>query len=151
MKTTSTLGLVKMSARMIENHWLSDDFRNVMRLHLHSRVEFIGTLMEGLLAVSRDGRIVGANRTALDHLGLSGAAAGLLTTGPLLLFAAAVRRLTMTTLGFLQYLAPTLQFLVAVLLFGEEFTQAHQYAFAAIWAAVALYTLDSLRGRKPLS
>jgi len=69
-----TMGLVKMSARMIENHWLSDDFRNVMRLHLHSRVEFIGTLMEGLLAVSRDGRIIGANRTALDHLGLSGAA-----------------------------------------------------------------------------
>ena len=46
-----TMGLVKMSARMIENHWLSDDFRNVMRLHLHSRVEFLGTLMEGLLAV----------------------------------------------------------------------------------------------------
>ena len=69
-----TMGLVRMSARMIENHWLSDDFRNVMRLHLHSRVEFLGTLMEGLLAVSRDGRIVGANRTALDHLGLSGAA-----------------------------------------------------------------------------
>jgi sigma-54 dependent transcriptional regulator, acetoin dehydrogenase operon transcriptional activator AcoR len=69
-----TMGLVKMSARMIENHWLSDDFRNVMRLHLHSRVEFLGTLMEGLLAVSRDGRIVGANRTALDHLGFSGAA-----------------------------------------------------------------------------
>ena len=69
-----TMGLVKMSARMIENHWLSDDFRNVMRLHLHGRVEFLGTLMEGLLAVSRDGRIVGANRTALDHLGFSGAA-----------------------------------------------------------------------------
>jgi transcriptional regulator of acetoin/glycerol metabolism len=69
-----TMGLVKMSARMIENHWLADDFRNVMRLHLHSRVEFLGTLMEGILAVSREGRIVGANRTALDHLGLSGAA-----------------------------------------------------------------------------
>ncbi len=69
-----TMGLVKMSARMIENHWLSDDFRHVMRLHLHRRVEFIGTLMEGILAVSREGRIVGANRTALDLLGLSGAA-----------------------------------------------------------------------------
>ena len=70
-----TMGLVKMSARMIENHWIGDDFRNLMRLHLHSRVEFIGTLMEGILAVDRDGRIVGANRSALDHLGLSGAAA----------------------------------------------------------------------------
>ena len=69
-----TMALVKMSARMIENHWLSDDYRNVMRLHFHSRVEFIGTLMEGILAVSPDGKIVGANRGALEQLGLSGAA-----------------------------------------------------------------------------
>ena len=48
-----------MSARMIENHWLTDDYRNVMRLHFHSRVEFIGTLMEGILAISADGKIVG--------------------------------------------------------------------------------------------
>ena len=69
-----TMALVRMSARMIENHWLSDDFRNAMRLHFHQRAEFIGTLMEGILAVSPDGRIVGANRSALDQLGLSGAA-----------------------------------------------------------------------------
>jgi transcriptional regulator of acetoin/glycerol metabolism len=69
-----TMGLVKMSARMIENHWLTDDYRNVMRLHFHSRVEFIGTLMEGILAVSQDGKLVGANRGALEQLGLSGAA-----------------------------------------------------------------------------
>jgi transcriptional regulator of acetoin/glycerol metabolism len=69
-----TMALVRMSARMIENHWLSDDFRNAMRLHFHQRVDFIGTLMEGILAVSPDGRIVGANRSALDQLGLSGAA-----------------------------------------------------------------------------
>ncbi|MDE2395271.1 MAG: sigma-54-dependent Fis family transcriptional regulator, partial [Burkholderiales bacterium] len=69
-----TMALVKMSARMIENGWLSDDYRNVMRLHFHSRVEFIGTLMEGILAVAADGRIVGANRGALEQLGLSGAA-----------------------------------------------------------------------------
>ena len=69
-----TMGLVKMSARMIENHWLADDFRQLMRLHFHSRPEFIGTLMEGIVAVARDGRIVGANRSALDQLGISGAA-----------------------------------------------------------------------------
>ena len=69
-----TMALVKMSARMIENHWLSDDLRHVMRLHFHGRVEFLGTLMEGILAVNPDGRIVGANRAALDQLGLSGAA-----------------------------------------------------------------------------
>jgi sigma-54 dependent transcriptional regulator, acetoin dehydrogenase operon transcriptional activator AcoR len=68
-----TMALVKMSARMIENHWLSDDHRNAMRLHFHNRAEFIGTLMEGILAVSPDGRIVGANRSALEQLGMSGA------------------------------------------------------------------------------
>jgi sigma-54 dependent transcriptional regulator, acetoin dehydrogenase operon transcriptional activator AcoR len=69
-----TMGLVKMSARMIENHWLSDDFRHALRLHFHSRPEFIGTLMEGIVAVGRDGRLLGANRGALDQLGMSGAA-----------------------------------------------------------------------------
>ena len=69
-----TMALVRMSARMIENHWLSDDFRHVMRLHFHTRAEFIGTLMEGILAVTPDGKIVGANRSALDQLAMSGAA-----------------------------------------------------------------------------
>jgi transcriptional regulator of acetoin/glycerol metabolism len=69
-----TMALVKMSARMIENHWLTDDYRNVMRLHFHSRIGFIGTLMEGIIAVRPDGRIVGANRGALEQLGISGAA-----------------------------------------------------------------------------
>jgi len=69
-----TMGLVKMSARMIENHWLSDDFRHALRLHFHSRPEFIGTLMEGIVAVGRDGKLLGANRGALDQLGMSGAA-----------------------------------------------------------------------------
>ncbi|MBN8510475.1 MAG: sigma-54-dependent Fis family transcriptional regulator, partial [Burkholderiales bacterium] len=69
-----TMALVRMSARMIENRWLSDDFRQAMRLHFHSRPEFIGTLMEGILAVTADGRMVGANRSALEQLGISGAA-----------------------------------------------------------------------------
>jgi sigma-54 dependent transcriptional regulator, acetoin dehydrogenase operon transcriptional activator AcoR len=69
-----TMALVRMSARMIENHWLSDDYRHVMRLHFHNRAEFIGTLMEGILAITPDGKIVGANRSALDQLAMSGAA-----------------------------------------------------------------------------
>jgi sigma-54 dependent transcriptional regulator, acetoin dehydrogenase operon transcriptional activator AcoR len=69
-----TMGLVRMSARMIENHFLSDDYGNRLRLHFHSRVEFIGTLLEGIIVVGADGRIVGANRSALDQLDLSGAA-----------------------------------------------------------------------------
>jgi transcriptional regulator of acetoin/glycerol metabolism len=68
-----TMGLVRMSARMIENHWLSDDYNNRLRLHFHSRPEFIGTLLEGIIVVSPEGRLLGANRAALDQLGMSGA------------------------------------------------------------------------------
>ena len=57
--------------------------------------------------------------------------AGIATTTPLLLFTAAARRLPYSTLGMLQFLAPTLQFLLAVLLYGEPFTLAHAIAFAS--------------------
>jgi sigma-54 dependent transcriptional regulator, acetoin dehydrogenase operon transcriptional activator AcoR len=66
-----TMGLVRMSARMIENHWLCDDNSNRLRLHFHSRVEFIGTLLEGILVIGEGGKILGANRSALDQLNIS--------------------------------------------------------------------------------
>jgi len=69
-----TMGLVRMSARMIENHWLSEDYGNRLRLHFHLRPEFIGTLLEGIVVIGGDGRILGANRSALDQLDISGAA-----------------------------------------------------------------------------
>lgn len=69
-----TLALVRMSARLIENRWLTEDFGHALRLHFHARPDFIGTLAEGILAVNEDGRIVGANRGALEQLELSGAA-----------------------------------------------------------------------------
>jgi chloramphenicol-sensitive protein RarD len=65
--------------------------------------------------------------------------AGVVSTTPLLLFTAAARRLRYSTLGMLQFLAPTLQFLLAVVLYGEAFTRAHAIAFGAIWTALALY------------
>ena len=69
-----TMGLVRMSARMIENHWLTDDFKDRMRLHFHHRVEFIGTLLEGIVVVGLDGKLLGANRSALDQLAIGGGA-----------------------------------------------------------------------------
>jgi chloramphenicol-sensitive protein RarD len=63
---------------------------------------------------------------------------------PLLCFGAAARRLKMTTLGFLQYLAPTIQLMLAVLLFGEAFTPIRIAGFGCAWVAVAIYTTDSL-------
>ncbi len=68
---------------------------------------------------------------------------GAITAIPLLLFTAAAKRLPLTTLGFLQYIAPSLQFLMAVVLFGERLTTAHIICFSAIWTALAIFTLDS--------
>ena len=71
--------------------------------------------------------------------------AGIVSTTPLLLFTAAARRLRYSTLGMLQFVAPTLQFLLAVLLYAEQFTRAHAIAFGAIWVALALYVASLVR------
>src|SRR5690242_8714411 len=71
--------------------------------------------------------------------------AGVVSTTPLLLFTAAAKRLPYSTLGMLQFVAPTLQFLIAVALYGEPFTTAHAIAFPAIWAALVLYVVAMLR------
>jgi chloramphenicol-sensitive protein RarD len=71
--------------------------------------------------------------------------AGVVSTTPLLLFTAAARRLPYSTLGMLQFLAPTLQFLCAVWLYGEPFGRAHAIAFGAIWTALVLYVIALMR------
>jgi len=70
---------------------------------------------------------------------------GPLTAGPLILFSLASRRLNLSTVGLVQYLNPTLQFLVAVLVFAEPFTRWHAIAFPLIWAALVVYTVQALR------
>jgi chloramphenicol-sensitive protein RarD len=74
--------------------------------------------------------------------------AGAVTAAPLLMFAAAARRLRYATMGLLQYLAPTLQFLQAVLLFGEPLSPVHFVTFALIWTGCALYAFDSVRAAR---
>lgn len=69
--------------------------------------------------------------------------AGPVTVFPLLFFAIAARALTMTTIGFLQFLAPTLQFLIA-LYYGETLTTAHLICFACIWCAAAFFSVDAV-------
>src|SRR5262249_46503110 len=71
--------------------------------------------------------------------------AGVVTAVPLLWFAAAARRLRLATMGFLQYLSPTGQFLLAVFLYHEPFDHAKLVSFALIWIALAIYSLDSWR------
>lgn len=75
-------------------------------------------------------------------------AAGPVTALPLLWFANAARRLRLATVGFLQYMTPSLQFLLAVTVFGERFTPAHRVAFACIWTALTIYTVDAVRAAR---
>ena len=70
---------------------------------------------------------------------------GALTAIPLLLFTAAAKRLPYSTLGFLQYVAPSLQFLLAVTVFGEPLTTAHLVCFGAIWTALAIFVAEGVR------
>ncbi len=70
---------------------------------------------------------------------------GVVTRLPLFWFASAARRLRLTTLGFLQYGAPIGQFLLAVFAYGEPFGKSNLIGFTFIWAALLLYTIDSLR------
>ncbi|NIJ21344.1 chloramphenicol-sensitive protein RarD [Sphingomonas naasensis] len=82
------------------------------------------------------------------HLDWLLALAGVVTALPLLLFAAAARRLPLATLGLLQYIAPSLQFAEAVLIFGEPVRQVHIVTFTLIWAGCALYAFDSIRAAR---
>ena len=75
-------------------------------------------------------------------------AAGVVSTVPLLCFTAAARRLAYSTVGVLQFIAPTIQFLLAVAVYEEPFTRAHAIAFGCIWTAVALYLASMLRDRR---
>ena len=70
--------------------------------------------------------------------------AGPITAVPLLLFAAGARRITLATLGLLQYIGPTLQFAIGVWVFHEPFQANRLLGFILIWAALALYTAESL-------
>jgi len=76
-------------------------------------------------------------------------AAGAVTAVPLLLFGAAAQRIPLSTVGLLQYLAPSLQFLLGVAVYGEAVTGDHLIGFTFVWVALAVFTADNLRGSRP--
>lgn len=86
----------------------------------------------------------GATTTAMLVL------AGPITAIPLVMFAYGARRLKLATLGLMQYVNPTIQMMIAILVFGESVTRAHVLVFVAIWAGLAVYSLPlpSFKGRK---
>jgi len=76
---------------------------------------------------------------------------GVVTAVPLLLFAYGARRIRLTTLGLLQYIAPTVQFTLGVTVFQETFDRHQALAFAFIWAGLVLYTIDNLRNLRAVA
>src|SRR5687767_6768607 len=76
------------------------------------------------------------------------AAGGIFTAVPLMLFGAAAIRIPLTTLGLIQYLAPTLQFAIGVLIYTEPMPASRLAGFALVWVALAVFTWDAVRGSR---
>jgi chloramphenicol-sensitive protein RarD len=110
----------------------------------------VGATMESVLLVPVGGvylaMLAVEGTGAMGHLGtrfdLLLVSAGIITAAPLVWFANAARRLPLRTLGFMQYLSPTGQFALAVLVYGEELTDVHLRGFGCIWAAVAVFSVE---------
>jgi chloramphenicol-sensitive protein RarD len=77
------------------------------------------------------------------------ATGGVVTAIPLMLFGAAAFRIPLTTVGLLQYIAPSMQFLIGVLLYGEPMPGSRLVGFALVWVALVIFTLDAVRSRAP--
>ncbi|WP_254052200.1 EamA family transporter RarD [Aeromicrobium sp. A1-2] len=75
---------------------------------------------------------------------------GVVTAIPLLLFGAAATRLSLTTIGLLQYLGPIIQFIVGLTIFGEAMSTARWVGFVLVWSALVIFTIDAIRGRRRL-
>ena len=112
---------------------------------------FVETLLLSPFALAwflwlvRDGQAMFGNSDVTTTFWL--VMAGPITALPLLCFALAARRLPLTTIGFMQFLAPTLQFCTGIY-YGEQLTTAHVICFGCIWAAVAFFSYDALAAGK---
>jgi chloramphenicol-sensitive protein RarD len=101
----------------------------------------IAVVYLAVLAVGGGGHL-GHASTGTQLLLLS---TGVVTAGPLILFTSAARRLPLSTLGFLQYIGPTLQFVLAVVVYDEPFARPQLFAFGLIWLGLAVFSVDLVR------
>jgi chloramphenicol-sensitive protein RarD len=105
----------------------------------------IGAAYLVALAARGDGLLGHASATTTALL----VGTGVITAVPLVLFTVAARRLPLSTIGFLQYLAPTGQLVLAVAVYDEPFDPGRLVAFGLIWAALAVFTASAWRARAP--
>ena len=110
-----------------------------------------GLLMPVALAYLAQRAAQGVLTLPQEDLGLTAflAGAGVITAAPLLCFTSAARLLPLSALGFFQYLAPSISFLIAVGLYREPFGRAQAIAFACVWAALAVFSLATRRALGP--
>ncbi|MFC3392329.1 EamA family transporter RarD [Aidingimonas halophila] len=102
----------------------------------------LALLAIGWLTSSADSHFLEAPRTTLLLI-----ASGIITALPLMAFAGAARRLRLATLGFLMYLNPTIQFMIALLVFHEPLSNAQLGTFVLIWIGLGLYSWSAWQGR----
>ncbi len=97
------------------------------------------------LWLSTSGAEIGFGQSwSIDILLMGGA---IMTAIPLLLFASAVQKISLTVMGLLQYLAPSLQFIIAAFFYDEPLTLSHIICFALIWISIAIFSADALFGK----
>jgi chloramphenicol-sensitive protein RarD len=152
--TLAALGVVIMAVQKGSLPWISivlaGTFAAYGLLRKTAPVDaLVGLLIETMLLVPVAVAFVWLRGTVVarstpGHLLLL-VCAGPITALPLLFFTGAARRLPLSTLGFFQYISPTLQFLLAVLVYGEHLTVADVVAFTAIWLALFVFTWGTNR------
>jgi chloramphenicol-sensitive protein RarD len=130
-----TYGLIKKTAALGSLHGLALE-TSIMFLPGFSYLLFLELSGGGAFGHQ------GFETTAL--LAFAGAATGL----PLLLFGAAARRIQLSSIGILQYIAPSLQFLIGVFIYGEDFSTNRVIGFGLIWIALAIYSFEGLLLRR---
>src|SRR5215216_5703736 len=94
-----------------------------------------------LLIVERNGTGAFASESAETTLLLIGA--GAVTTIPLLMFASAAKQIPLSVIGLLQYVAPTIQFLIGVFLYKEPFDHSHLIGFGIVWVALVIFWVEN--------
>lgn len=128
-------GLVKKMAPLGALHGLT----------LETAILFIPMLLY-LIWAEVNGQGAFLHTDAVSTLLLIGA--GIVTVIPLLMFASAVRSIPLSLIGILQYIAPTLQFLIGVLIFGEAFTPTQFVGFGLVWLALMIFTVENFWMRR---
>ncbi|TIX50551.1 EamA family transporter RarD [Alteraurantiacibacter aquimixticola] len=158
----ASVGVSALAAGALTTMWLSLSMATTFGIYglLRKTVAagpLVGLTVESMILLPVALGIVGwfwsgPQGTAMaQSLGTSLAVAGSgpMTAVPLLLFATAARRMPYTVIGFLQFISPTIVFLMGLFIFGQELKPAQLACFVAIWAAASLFTWGLFRGEKP--